>query len=111
MSHDAPRPSLPLAQSNGCACCTTTSAAVDDAPSLKETTVNTQTFPVTGLTCGHCVAAVTEELKSLPGVTEVDIDLVAGGSSTVKVASADRLTDDQVAAALEEAGNYSLASE
>ena len=109
MSHDALRASLPLAQSNGCACCAPTSSEPHDATSLKETALNTQTFPVTGLTCGHCVSAVTDELQSLPGVTAVDIDLVVGGSSTVTVAAAEPLTDDQVAAALDEAGDYSLA--
>ena len=33
------------------------------------------TFAVTGLTCGHCVGAVTDELRALPGVSEVEIDL------------------------------------
>ncbi|WP_404380329.1 heavy-metal-associated domain-containing protein [Knoellia locipacati] len=61
------------------------------------------------MTCGHCVSAVTTELKDLPGVTEVDVDLVAGGSSSVTVATTAPLTDDQVAAALDEAGGYHLA--
>ena len=37
--------------------------------------MSTQTFPVTGLTCGHCVGAVTSELTVLAGVTDVQIDL------------------------------------
>ena len=36
------------------------------------------TFAVTGLTCGHCVGAVTDELRALPGVSEVEIDLDEG---------------------------------
>ena len=71
--------------------------------------MNTQTFAVTGMTCGHCVSAVTSELKDLPGVTDVDVELVAGGASTVTVAATAPLTDDQVAAALDEAGDYHLA--
>jgi copper chaperone CopZ len=109
MSHNTSDMSLPLAQSNGCACCGGTSSAPDNAPPSKETAMNTQTFSVTGMTCGHCVSAVTSELKHLPGVTGVDVDLVAGGSSSVTVATTAPLTDDQVAAALDEAGDYRLA--
>jgi len=109
MSHETPHLSLPLAQSNGCACCGGTSSAPNNAAPSKETTMNTQTFPVTGMTCGHCVSAVTSELKDLPGVTDVDVELVAGGASTVTVAATAPLTDDQVAAALDEAGDYHLA--
>ena len=47
--------------------------------------MTTTTYTVTGMTCGHCVGAVTEELSGLPGVTEVSIDLVPGGGSTVTV--------------------------
>jgi len=35
---------------------------------------------VTGMTCGHCAAAVTEELTALPGVSEVSVDLTAPGA-------------------------------
>ena len=68
-----------------------------------------QTFAVTGLTCDHCVHAVSEEIGALPGVSGVSVDLAAGGTSTVRVTTADELTDDQVAAALDEAGEYHLA--
>ena len=71
--------------------------------------MSTQTFPVTGMTCGHCVSAVTSELKEIPGVTEVAVDLVAGGTSSVTVDSGQPLDDAQVAAALDEAGAYELA--
>lgn len=67
-----------------------------------------QTFSVTGMTCGHCVASVTEELQELAGVDGVKVDLVAGGTSTVTVTSAQPITDDAVRAAVEEAG-YQLA--
>lgn len=36
------------------------------------------TYVVTGMTCGHCVAAVTKELEGVPGVTEVRVDLDSG---------------------------------
>jgi copper chaperone len=72
--------------------------------------MSTQTFPVTGLTCGHCVGAVTSELSVLAGVTDVQIDLVADGTSTLRVTADQPLTDDEVAVALVEAGDYKLVS-
>ena len=70
--------------------------------------MSTQTFPVTGLTCGHCVGAVTSEVSALQGVTNVQIDLVSDGTSTLSVTADKTLTDAQVAAALDEAGDYQL---
>lgn len=69
----------------------------------------TQSYQVTGMTCDHCASAVTEELKALDGVTDVTVDLVAGGSSTVQVTSARPLDQSEVVAALDEAGDYHLA--
>lgn len=86
---------------------TTTEAITIAAP--KESDMTTNTYAVTGMTCGHCASAVTGELKSLDGVTDVTVDLVAGGTSTVTVASAVPLDQAQVAAALDEAGDYQLA--
>jgi len=71
--------------------------------------VSTQSYSVTGMTCGHCVNAVTSELKTLDGVSDVDVDLLAGGNSTVTITSSQPLADSQVAAALDEAGAYGLA--
>lgn len=71
--------------------------------------MTTQTYQVTGMTCGHCASAVTSELKALEGVHEVDVDLVAGGTSTVTVTSEAGLGQSQVAEALDEAGDYKLA--
>jgi len=64
----------------------------------------TQTYSVSGMTCGHCVASVTEELQEVDGVRDVAVDLVAGGTSTVTVTSDQPLADDAVAAAVTEAG-------
>jgi len=72
--------------------------------------MTTQTYPVTGMTCGHCEHAVTSELKTLDGVTDVAVELVAGGTSTVTVSSEAPLDESQVAAALDEAGDYRLAT-
>ena len=63
------------------------------------------TYTVTGMTCGHCVSAVTEELTRLPGVRDVEVDLTSGA---VTVASDGPLPIDEVRAAVDEAG-YVLA--
>jgi copper chaperone len=68
----------------------------------------TATYAVTGMTCGHCVGAVTEEISKLPGVSDVAVDLVAGGASTVTVTSAAPLDEPAVREAVDEAG-YELA--
>ena len=65
----------------------------------------TASFTVTGMTCAHCVASVTEEVHELPGVESVAVDLASG---RVEVTSADALAESQVRAAVEEAG-YQLA--
>ncbi|WP_068397208.1 heavy-metal-associated domain-containing protein [Kribbia dieselivorans] len=75
---------------------------------MNPTPTDTQTFAVTGMTCGHCASSVKGELTAIPGVTGVSVDLVAGGRSTVTVASQTPLTAEQVAAALNEAGDYQL---
>ena len=63
-------------------------------------------YTVTGMTCGHCVRSVTEEVGALPAVTAVDVDLDTG---RVTVTSDAPVATDDVRAAVEEAG-YSLAS-
>ncbi len=65
----------------------------------------TSTYTVKGMTCSHCVKAVTEEISALPGVSDVQVDLGSGG---VSVTSETPLTDDVVRAAVDEAG-YELA--
>ena len=67
----------------------------------------TTTYSVTGMTCSHCVAAVTEEITKLPGVQDVSVDLVADGASRVTVASAAPLAEGDVREAVDEAG-YAL---
>ena len=71
--------------------------------------MTTQTYAVTGMTCGHCEQAVSSELKSVEGVTDVFVDLVAGGTSSVTGTSAQGLDEARVAEALDEAGDYRLA--
>jgi copper chaperone CopZ len=71
--------------------------------------MTTETYSVTGMTCQHCVAAVTEELTAIDGVSSVSIDLVPDGTSTVEVTSESALEIEQVRAAVDEAG-YELAT-
>jgi copper chaperone CopZ len=66
--------------------------------------MTTQVFNVVGMTCSHCVASVTEEITTIPGVTEVRVDLVVGEVSAVTVDSAEALDLDAVRAAVDEAG-------
>ncbi|WP_432562645.1 heavy-metal-associated domain-containing protein [Kineococcus sp. SYSU DK003] len=61
-------------------------------------------FKVNGMTCAHCVSAVTEEVSALPGVESVHVELVAGGTSTVTVTSSTPLEESALAAAVDEAG-------
>ena len=65
------------------------------------------TLQVSGMTCAHCVGAVTGELTALPGVTAVAVDLQAGAVSTVTVTSDTELDPSAVATAVDEAG-YTL---
>ncbi|MET0838914.1 MAG: heavy metal-associated domain-containing protein [Marmoricola sp.] len=65
----------------------------------------TMTGAVTGMTCQHCVASVTEEVQEIEGVTDVRVDLATG---SVSVTSDRPLSDADVRAAVEEAG-YELA--
>ncbi|MGZ0148746.1 heavy-metal-associated domain-containing protein [Kribbella sp. WER1] len=69
----------------------------------------TATYSVSGMTCGHCTSAVTEEISKLVGVQDVKIDLVAGGTSAVHVTSEAALDESAVRAAVDEAG-YELAA-
>ncbi len=62
------------------------------------------TYQVTGMTCGHCVQAVTGEVSALAGVDTVEVDLATG---SVTVTSQQPLDVEAVRAAVDEAG-YAL---
>jgi copper chaperone len=64
----------------------------------------TTTYGVSGMTCEHCVRAVTEELSQLPGVRRVAVELVPGGASQVTVTASAPPAHDEVRAAVDEAG-------
>lgn len=74
-------------------------------PREKGTSVSTSTVIVTGMTCNHCVASVSEEIGAIPGVTSVDVDLATG---KVVIDSTTDLDPRAVSDAVEEAG-YSVA--
>ena len=63
--------------------------------------MSSQTYTVTGMTCAHCVASVTEEISEIDGVTDVAVDLASGA---VTVTSDQPVSDDAVRAAVDEAG-------
>jgi copper chaperone CopZ len=63
--------------------------------------MSTASYTVVGMTCGHCVNSVTEEVSQVPGVTDVNVDLATGGLTVTSVADVD---DGAVRAAVEEAG-------
>ena len=66
---------------------------------------STSTYSVRGMTCAHCVRAVTEEVSGVPGVLDVDVDLATGD---LHVHTEGPLDPSAVAAAVEDAG-YELA--
>jgi copper chaperone len=66
---------------------------------------DTRTYTVTGMTCAHCVAAVSEEVGAVAGVRGVDVDLASGRM----LVRGDGVSDTEVRAAVAEAG-YDVAA-
>lgn len=62
--------------------------------------MTTLELTVTGMTCGHCVASVTEEVQEVPGVAEVTVDLDSG----LLTVTGDSVDEDAVRAAVADAG-------
>lgn len=65
---------------------------------------STASYTVSGMTCGHCVASVTEEVQAIPGVQGIDVVLETGGLTITSVEPLDEAT---VRTAVEDAG-YAL---
>lgn len=59
---------------------------------------------VNGMTCGHCVKSVTEELEEVEGVNNVEVILNSGGTSKVTVFTTKGVDDDAMREAVAEAG-------
>lgn len=102
---------LPMA-SHSCSCCgpashaDTASIPADTAsiPAASDSSTGgpSPSYQVTGLTCGHCAKSVTQALQALPQVDDVQVDLAAGGVSTVTVTGV--VPPEMVRRAIEEAG-------
>ena len=95
---------LPMA-SHGCSCCGPASRAdTASVPASGDSSAGgaSPSYLVTGLTCGHCAKSVTQALQTLPQVDDVQIDLAAGGVSTVTVTGV--VPPEMVRRAIEEAG-------
>lgn len=105
---------LQATNGGGCACCAPTSHAATANTTASATAqpasgeVSAQ-FLVEGMTCSHCLRSVTEEVSAIDGVSGVEVDLHAGGVSTVTVSSTAPVDAERVREAVEEAG-YSLAA-
>lgn len=84
---------------DGCRCGHGAAASTPVVPSDAESTT---VLRVEGMTCEHCVRAVTEELDALEGVTVVGVDLRVGEASLVRITGA--ADDDALSAAVDEAG-------
>jgi copper chaperone len=80
----------------GCMCGSGTASSTD--------AVSSQEFRVTGMTCGHCVSSVREEVRAIAGVRDVEVVLKKGGESRVTVSAASPVDRDAVRAAIDEAG-------
>jgi copper ion binding protein len=72
--------------------------------STPRTFIGTTTFQVTGMTCGHCQRAVTEEINRISGVHGITVDLATGSVTVTATQPVDRA---DIAHAVDEAG-YTL---
>lgn len=70
--------------------------------------MTTQTYQVTGMTCGHCEGAVTSEVTAIPGVTRVEVSAATG---RLVVVGTQPVADDAVLAAVDEAGYAAVRAE
>lgn len=113
------RPTLPLlGQSDAGGCCgggscgcghgATEAAGDAGAAAHTETPGVEASFLVSGMTCGHCVSSVTEEVSAIDGVVNVSVDLNTGGASRVTVQATHPISADALRTAIADAG-YELA--
>lgn len=89
-----------------CGCSTeNTTAPTATAAETAASGAASVSYTVTGMTCGHCVSSVTEEVSAIDGVRDVVVDLATGNLSFT---SDQPVSPDAVEAAVREAG-YALA--
>ncbi|MEU3222355.1 heavy-metal-associated domain-containing protein [Streptomyces sp. NPDC006976] len=86
-------------------CCSPSGSCHDSAGTDATPAGVTTTYQVTGMTCGHCEGAVSEEISAIEGVTSVK---AVASTGQVTVVSSAALDDEAVRAAVDEAG-YELA--
>lgn len=104
----APTPGTPLialaTQGDTCSCCATTDAVAAPTDGATETGVR---YELAGLTCGHCVQTVESAVSGVAGVESANINLVAGGTSTLTISGS--VAPAKIRAAVVEAG-YTIAA-
>lgn len=92
----------------GCSNNSTETLTITDAPTEHTMNQNNLTLNIDGMTCAHCVSSVTEELSEIPGVSNVTVELNAGGTSVATVTTNAPVDDKVLEAAVIEAG-YAVA--
>lgn len=98
-----------MSQNCGCGCSSNKADEANDLlqiiPRAEASPVKTQTeVKISGMTCGHCVASVTEELQEIDGVDNVEVILDASGISTATVSSSIAISEESIRKAIDEAG-------
>ena len=71
----------------------------------------TTTVHVDGMTCGHCINSVTEEIEAIDGVEDVSVDLRAGGISEVTISATRKIKHEAISEAVAEAGYLVVAND
>lgn len=89
----------------GCGCGGGDAQATPTQQQQANAGATTAQYTVSGMTCGHCVSAVTEEVSSIAGVTDVKVDLDSG---SLKVTSDAPVDFDRIVEAVAEAGDYTV---
>lgn len=84
-----------------CTACSCTADTTTGTRAEEATAGDVSEFTVTGMTCGHCVSSVTEQIQQIDGVRDVDVDLATGA---LTVTADQPVSSDAVAAAVREAG-------
>lgn len=95
----------------GCGCGSNSNEGltITAKPSEEIMSQNNITLKIDGMTCGHCVSSITEELNEVPGVSNVQVTLAAGGTSTAVITTNSAIESSVLEAAVTEAG-YTLVS-
>lgn len=92
-----------------CGCGSNSNQGLNITTRPSQDTMSQITLRIDGLTCGHCVSSVTEELNEVPGVSDVEVILSAGGTSTATLTANTPIENSVLQAAITEAG-YTLVS-